>query len=56
MQHLLDLDPQVKAVVSCGYSDNPVMADHKAHGFSGVMHKPYTLEQLTSIIHSVLNA
>jgi len=54
MQRLLDLDPGVKVVVSSGYSRDPVMANHKAHGFKGILPKPYGPDQMRAALHSVL--
>ncbi len=56
IQRLLEIDPNVKAIVSSGYSENPVMADHKAYGFCGVAPKPYTFEQLNSALQKALNS
>ena len=54
IQHLQQIDPNVKAIVSSGYSDSPVMADHRAYGFADVMLKPYTTDQLKSALQSLL--
>ncbi len=54
MQRLLDLDPRVKAIVSSGYSRDPVMANHKAHGFKGILPKPYGLDQMRAALDTVL--
>jgi PAS domain S-box-containing protein len=54
IQRLLELDPQVRAVVSSGYSDDPVMADFKKYGFCGVVAKPYDAEQLSEVLHKVI--
>ena len=43
---LLKVDPKVKAIVSSGYSNDPVMAEFGEHGFSGVVAKPYRIEEL----------
>lgn len=51
---LKELDPQVTAIVSSGYSKDPVMADHEAYGFKAVLSKPYTLGQLGRILQDVL--
>jgi DNA-binding NtrC family response regulator len=42
--------PDVKAFVSSGYSNNPIMAHYEKHGFVGVIAKPYHLEQLGDTI------
>ena len=43
---LLEIDPQVKAVVSSGYSDDPIMADFQKYGFNGVIAMPYKISNL----------
>jgi PAS domain S-box-containing protein len=48
-------DPQVKAIVSSGYSNDPVMANYRDYGFTAVIPKPYTYEELYEIIYRVLN-
>jgi PAS domain S-box-containing protein len=55
IQKLLEIDPQVKAIVSSGYSGDPIMSDYKKYGFSGVIGKPYELESLGGMLHSVIN-
>jgi CheY-like chemotaxis protein len=51
---LLKIDPAVRAIVSSGYSSDPVMAEYARHGFSGVVPKPYTLSGLKDAVESVL--
>ena len=46
MARLLEIDPKVKAIVSSGYSTDPVMANYREFGFSGVAVKPYRLAEL----------
>jgi PAS domain S-box-containing protein len=47
---LKKIDPGVKAIVSSGYSDNPVMANYKEYGFSGVLTKPYAIEDVIKVL------
>jgi PAS domain S-box-containing protein len=56
IQQLLEIDPDVTAIVSSGYSDDPVMADYERHGFRGVVAKPYDAVQLSEVLHKVLGS
>jgi len=51
---LLRLDPQVTAIVSSGYSQDPVMANCTAYGFRDVVTKPYTVQELSDTLQRVL--
>jgi DNA-binding NarL/FixJ family response regulator len=55
IRHLLEIDPQVKGIVSSGYSDSPVMQDYKQYGFSAAAGKPYSLLELSQTLDRVLN-
>ena len=54
IKRLLEIDPTVCAVVASGYSNDPVMADHRLHGFQGMLQKPFTLECLESHLKELL--
>ena len=54
MQKLLDIDPYVKGIVSSGYSNDPVMAEFGKYGFSGVITKPFKIEELGEILRKIL--
>ena len=52
---LRDMDPHVRAIVSSGYSNDPVMADPEKFGFRGVIAKPYRMRELGEVIDQVLS-
>ena len=56
IQQLMGIDPDVKGIVSSGYSDDPGMTNYKKYGFSGVVAKPYTLEELGEKLNRVLKS
>ena len=37
MKILRKMDPNVRAIVSSGYSTDPIMADYKSYGFKGIV-------------------
>jgi len=55
MQELLRIDPMVRAIVSSGYSNDPIMSDYRQYGFKNVIAKPYDLEELGEVLRSVIS-
>jgi PAS domain S-box-containing protein len=54
IRELLAVDPGAKAIVSSGYSDNPVMASFRDFGFCDVLAKPYSVVEVSKILSAVL--
>ena len=54
IQKFLEIDPGVKAIVSSGYSNDPVMSNYKDYGFKGILTKPYNPHELMTAIDTVL--
>jgi CheY-like chemotaxis protein len=54
IKELKAIDPEVKAIVSSGYSNDPIMANFKKYGFSGVVAKPYKLSELSLAVKTVI--
>ncbi len=55
VRKLREIDPAVKAIVSSGYSNDPVISDYKKFGFSGVVSKPYTIREMSAVIRAVVS-
>ncbi|MDQ7781333.1 MAG: ATP-binding protein [Desulfomonilaceae bacterium] len=49
------IDPNVKAVVSSGYSNDPIMAEYESHGFVGVLPKPYDVREVSRLLRRILS-
>jgi CheY-like chemotaxis protein len=47
-------DPHVRAIVSSGYSSDPVLANYRDYGFKGVAAKPYEMNDLSRVLRDVL--
>jgi len=55
IERLREIDPDVIAIVSSGYSDDPVMADYEKYGFQGALPKPYKIFELSEVLHEVIH-
>ena len=56
IERLMEIDPAVKAIVSSGYSDNPVIANYQDFGFREVVAKPYEMVEFSEKLFRVVNA
>jgi CheY-like chemotaxis protein len=54
VERLRQMDATVKAIVSSGYSNDPIMSDYQKYGFSGVVAKPFNLRSLGIAIAGLL--
>jgi CheY-like chemotaxis protein len=50
IEEIKAIDPDVFAIVSSGYSNDPVMADPAQYGFSQVLPKPYKIKELLALL------
>ena len=55
IKELIKIDPDVKAIISSGYFNDPVMANFRDYGFRGAMPKPYETDTLGKTLGEVLN-
>jgi PAS domain S-box-containing protein len=56
VKRLRTLDPTVKAIVSSGYANDPVMSRYKEYGFCACIAKPYEISELGMVVHQVLES
>ena len=54
IKEIIAANPQVKAIVSSGYSNNPIMANYGEYGFSAAVSKPYRQEELIKVINRII--
>jgi len=54
IQELLKIDPDVKAIVSSGYSNDPGVVHYTEHGFCGVVAKPYRIDEIRQKLEEIL--
>lgn len=56
MTLIRELDPSARAIVSSGYSNDPVLANFGEYGFCGRVAKPYRMEELLGVLALALGA
>ncbi|MBI5827634.1 MAG: PAS domain S-box protein [Deltaproteobacteria bacterium] len=56
VKKLARIDPGVKAIVSSGYSRDPIMSDYRKHGFCAVIYKPYRLAEFSRAVKDAISA
>jgi two-component system, cell cycle sensor histidine kinase and response regulator CckA len=53
MEALLQIDRGVQAVAMSGYANDPVIQDHKKHGFISALIKPFKTQDLIQLVSAV---
>jgi len=52
---LLQIDPDVRAIVSSGFVNDPTMSDFWESGFIEILPKPYKTNELVAVLKRVLD-
>jgi len=55
LQKLKEIAPGVKAIVSSGYSKDPIMSEYRSFGFCGVIAKPYRVAEFGRVVKGVIS-
>ncbi|WP_458775316.1 PAS domain S-box protein [Desulforhopalus sp. 52FAK] len=51
---ILEIDPKATLIVSSGYAEDPILANHRDYGFIDVLSKPYTKIAFLDVIGRVM--
>jgi len=51
---LMIVDPDVRALVSSGMVNDPVIENYRAYGFCGLVPKPFTVEGLSEALENAM--
>lgn len=54
LERLRQVDPNVRAVVSSGYSNDSILADPPRWGFQGFLVKPYRVDDMARVLSQVI--
>lgn len=54
IKRLVEIDPDVRAIVCSGYSNDPMMSEYGNYGFKEAIVKPYNIEQLSRTVYKVV--
>ncbi len=50
LRQILETDVNANALVMSGYSNVGILSNYGEYGFKGVLHKPFTIEQLSHVV------
>lgn len=54
IRRLKNIDPNIRSIVSSGYSGNPIMTNYSDFGFCGFVAKPYKIQELSDALHNAI--
>jgi phosphate/phosphite/phosphonate ABC transporter binding protein len=54
MKKLLEIDPDARGIVSSGYCNDPIVAHYREYGFSGVVTKPFKVDEISAVIQEIM--
>ena len=51
---LMIIDPDVRALISTGMMNDPIVENYRAYGFCGLVPKPFTVEELSESLEKAM--
>ena len=54
IKHLLEIDPDVKGIVSSGYSFDDIIVNYSKYGFKGAITKPFSMNELMMTVNKTI--
>ncbi len=54
INNLIEINPNVIAIASSGYSTSNISHNYYDYGFSAFLNKPYTISEMNDVLHEVL--
>jgi PAS domain S-box-containing protein len=54
IDELTEIDPAVNAIIVSGYAQDPTLTEYRDYGFKAVIAKPFTLQELSTALNSVI--
>jgi DNA-binding NarL/FixJ family response regulator len=55
IEKLTRINPDIKAIVMSGYSNDPILANYRDYGFSACINKPFSVKDLIDTVNKVLS-
>jgi DNA-binding response OmpR family regulator len=55
LKRIKSFDVNAKAIISSGYTQNPVMSEYKNYGFKNALFKPYHLDELYKALYNTMH-
>jgi len=55
LKKLLQIEPDLKAIITTSYADDPIVARFRYHGFAAALIKPFTIKELQISLDAVLS-
>lgn len=56
MAEIRRIAPDIRSIVSSGYSEDPVMHDYRSYGFDAALPKPYDKKEMAAALFSVFDS